>query len=299
MNNSGMMQGISAPVLVPFDKVGNINYEEYEKLNNYIVENGVHGIFVCGTTGEFVNLTIEERKQLLISAKRSIGNRAKVMFNITALNLKEVNELIDCAVKESADSLSIISPYYHKYDESALISYFQQISQMTKDIPLYLYNMEAMTRNPITPNILKKVVEICPNIKGIKDSSMDFMKILDYQSVINNQDFEILTGNDAQVLTTLQAGGHGGIFATAGVFPKLSVEIWDMYQNGNIEGARVIQTKILKLRELYREIMPIMTHKKTLEMEGFDMGPARFPFRDLTVDEIKKLENGIKELGLL
>lgn len=299
MAKSTTMRGITAPVLTPFHQDGTINYEEYKRLNRYITENGVDGVFVCGTTGEFVNLTIQERKLLLSAAMESVRSGTNVLFNATAMNLEDAKELLDWSRKCGADAVSFTAPYYHKYDGKALISYFQRTAQLAGEQTVYLYNMVGMTHNPITPAVLKAVVESCPNVRGIKDSSMDFMVLLSYQCTIEDDSFEIITGNDAQVLTALQAGAAGGVIAVAGVFPKLCAEIWDKFQTGDLEGSREAQTKVLKLRELFRAVMPVMSHKKALELQGFQMGPARFPFRDLTEEENSRVETTIRGLGLL
>lgn len=298
MQNS-IMRGISAPVLTPFYQDGSVNYGEFERLVEYITDNGVHGIFVSGTTGEFINLTIDERKKLLVSAQKAAKPGTKIMFNTTAMNLQELQELMDFAAEQKVDAVSVTAPYYHGYDAKALIAYFQHAAEMAKGQPVYLYNMAVMTRNPISAAVLKAVVESCPNVKGIKDSSMDFMVLLEYQNAVTRKDFEIITGNDAQVLSALQAEADGGVIAVASVFPQLSMEVWDKYQSGDLVGARAAQNKILKLRGLYRDIMPIMSHKATLELLGFSMGPARFPFRELTEQERLRVHDTIKELGLL
>ena len=299
MAKSVTMRGISAPVLTPFHKDGTVNYEEYKRLIRYITTNGVDGVFICGTTGEFVNLTIQERKNLLSAAMESVKPETNVLFNTTAMNLEDTKELLDWSAKCGADAVSFTAPYYHKYDQKALISYFQKTAQLAGEQTVYLYNMAGMTHNPITPAVLKSVVESCPNLHGIKDSSMDFMVLLNYQCAIEDDSFEIITGNDAQVLTALQAGAAGGVIAVASVFPALCAEIWDEFQKGNLEGARRAQTKVLKLRELFRAVMPVMSHKKALEMQGFQMGPARFPFRDLTEEESSRVDQTIHSLGLL
>ena len=78
-------------------------------------------------------------------------------------------------------------------------------------MPVYLYNMPGMTHNPLTPDVLKKVCAQCENVVGIKDSSMDHMTFLDFQMAQPREDFELITGNDAQLLTALMAGGAGGV----------------------------------------------------------------------------------------
>lgn len=296
MGREPLFQGISAPQLTPFYDNGEVNYEEYTRLTRYLVQGGVKGIFVCGTTGEFANLTVEERKKLLKAAQAGVCGDCKILFNVTALNLKDAEELIAWSKQEKADAVSITPPYYHGYDEEALVSYFVTLSKLAEPLPVYLYNIPSMVKNAITPAVLKRVCEICDNVWGIKDSSMDFMTFLNFQLAVSDPEFEIITGNDAQVLTALQAGGCGAVIALAGVFPQLCNSVYSNYKNGNYEEARNAQIKIIKLRDLVRSTMPVMAHKEMLKMQGFEMGDARFPFRDLTEAEKKKITDTVSQL---
>lgn len=296
MTEKYSLRGISAPQLTPFTEDGRINYAEYTRLTEYITGAGIRGIFVCGTSGEFVNLTIEERKKLLTAAVKGAGPDNCILFNTTAMNIRDMKELFAWAKHEGADAASVTPPYYHRYDQKALLDYFRKVAELSEGFPVFIYNMPGMTHNPVTPELLKNLLKTCPNIKGLKDSSMDFLTFQEYQCADLPDDFELITGNDAQVLPVLQSGGDGGIIALAGVFPRLCQSLWDKYFAGDLEEARKIQKKILRLRALVRKVMPIMSHKQMLEMQGFQMGPARFPFRDLSEDEIKYVREKTQEI---
>lgn len=125
---------------------------------------------------------------------------------------------------------------------------------------------------------------------------MDFITFQEFQCLDLPQGFELITGNDAQVLPVLQSGGDGGIVAMAAVFPALCQQLWDHYQAGRLDQARQVQKQLLQLRGLVRKVMPIMSHKKMLEMQGFHMGPPRFPFRALTPEEEAVVENGVRSI---
>lgn len=299
MDRTGLFPGISAPQLTPFYDNGEVNYEEYTRLTRFLVKEGVKGIFVCGTTGEFANLTVDERKRLLRAAKEGADSACRLLYNITALNLKDIEELAEWAKQEGADAVSVTAPYYHGYDKTALTNYFIKVSKMAAPLPVYLYNIPSMVHNVITPEILEAVCRACENVRGIKDSSMDFMTFLKFQMAAPDKDFEVLTGNDAQVLTALQAEGSGGVIALAGVFPKLCCDIYEKFQSGDLEGARTAQTAILKLRDLVRGTIPVTAHKEMLKMQGFAMGKARFPFRELTEEERVRIRDTVQELGVL
>lgn len=293
-----LFSGISAPQLTPFYDDGEVNYEEYTRLTRYLVDGGVDGIFVCGSTGEFVNLTMEERKGLLLAAKKGAGDNCKILYNVTAMNLRDIDELVRWAKENGADAVSITPPYYHRYDNMALTDYFVKVSSMAAPLPVYLYNIPSMAQNAITPEVLKAVCSACGNVRGIKDSSMDFMMFLKFQMAAPDKEFEVLTGNDAQVLTALQAGGSGAVIAMSGVFPRLCKKIYDSYLCGELEEARQAQETVLKLRELVRGTIPVVAHKEMLKAQGFSMGKSRFPLRELTDEERGKIHAALRNLSL-
>ena len=175
------LRGISAPQLTPFREDGSINYGEYTRLTQFITDAGVHGVFVCGTTGEFVNLTLEERKRLLTAAVEGAGPESCILFNTTAMNLADMKELFDWARHEGAHAASVTAPYYHSYDAETLTAYFRKAAELAEGMPLYLYNMPGMTHNPITPKVVQEVCDTCPNVAGLKDSSMDFLTFQEFQ----------------------------------------------------------------------------------------------------------------------
>lgn len=297
-NDMGLMSGISAPQLTPFRQDGSIDYDTYTALSAWIAGKRVKGIFVCGTTGEFANLTIAERKQLLLCAREGAGSGERLMFNVTALNLEDVAQLMDWAKAHGADCLSVTPPYYHSYDAKALIAYFTTIATIAEGMPVYLYNIPGMVKNAITPAVLAAAAQ-CDNIVGVKDSCMDHQNLLEYMDAVKKPGFEFITGNDAQVITALDAGACGGVIAMAGVYPELCQSIVERYEQGKREEALCAQRKVMGLRRIARSVMPVMAHKEMLRLQGFDMGVARFPFRELTQEEKAAVRRGVEELGLL
>lgn len=294
----GMMSGISAPQLTPFKADGSVDYDKYTELSAWIASSGVKGIFVCGTTGEFANLTLDERKQLLKAARAGAGKDVRLMYNVTALNLTDMKSLIEWAKDNGADCLSVTPPFYHSYDAVALTAYFTKAAELAEGMKLYLYNIPGMAKNPISPAVLAAAAR-CENIVGVKDSCMDHQNLLEYMAQVKKPGFEFITGNDAQVVTAMLAGADGGVIAMAGVYPKLCQSIYDLYQAGELQQAVAAQNKVMGLRSIARSIMPVMAHKEMLRLQGFDMGPARFPFRELNDAEKAAVRTGLEKLELL
>ena len=291
------LTGIFAAMVTPYRPDGSVSLETARELAACLADGGLDGVLLCGSTGEFPLLTQKERMDLAQAVQEEAGDRLSVTVNVSSLRFRETEELILHARRQGISSVFLLPPYYYGFDQEALLRYFQQVSKEAGDLSIYLYNIPANAKNAITPRLLAAVSQTCPNIRGIKDSSMDFMVYTDYQRAVERSDFSFLTGNDAQILAALQAGGDGAVAATAGIFPKAAKGIQAQFQQGDLTGANECQSFLYSLRELCRGIMPIITHKRLLERLGFPMGPPRFPFRPLTPLEQKRFDQAVDNLN--
>jgi dihydrodipicolinate synthase/N-acetylneuraminate lyase len=156
-----ILSNINVPLLTPFCSDGKINYSEYEHLIDYVTANNVNGVFVGGTSGEFANLTLSERIEQLKVAKKAIPSNTKLLFNVAALNPEDFDTLVNAAYKAGVDAISVTAPYYHRYDSKSLLKYFQYVNDHSLGLPVYLYNMNTMTQNPITPELLDQIIPAC------------------------------------------------------------------------------------------------------------------------------------------
>ena len=285
-------------MVTPYREDGSVSLESVKRLANYLVAGGVDGILTCGTTGEFPVLNPEERRAIAETVFLETAGKAKLLVNISSMNQRETAAHIRHAKELGVDGVSAVAPYYYKFDHEAMFRYFCWIAEEAGDLPVYLYNIPSNAKNSISPQLLKQLAHSCHNICGIKDSSMDFMTYTDYQRTMGNE-FTVLTGNDAQILAALQAGGNGAVVATASVFPALAKGIYEDFMAGKLTEAREKQSKVYDFRNLCRSIMPGMAHKKALELIGFSMGPPRFPFRALDHAETEAMRQGLEKLGLL
>lgn len=292
------LKGIFAAMVTPYREDGSVDLSSVRRLTQHMLSNGVDGILVCGTTGEFPVLTPAERQDIAEAVLGEMGSAGKLLINISSMQQSEAAELIHHARRIGTDGISVVAPWYYKFDQEALFRYFAWVAEQAGELPVYLYNIPANAKNAISPALLKRLAQACPNVHGIKDSSMDFMTYTDYQREMG-PGFTVLTGNDAQILPALQAGGAGAVVASAGVFPALTKGIYEDFMAGRLEQAREKQRKIYGFRGLCRSVMPGMAHKKALELMGFSMGPPRLPFRELNPEETDTMRQGLQDLGLL
>ena len=261
MNKLGGIKGVFSPLVVPYNNDGSINYGEYTKITKHISDNGINGILVGGSTGEFANLTMEERKNLLLAAKEGAGEHCTIIYNCTALNMNELEQYTSWGLKQGIDGFTATSPYYHGYDETAMFRYFGSIAELCEGTPFYLYNIPSRTHNPISSTLVEKLIDKYANIKGIKDSSMDFMTLQEYMLVTKGRDFDVSTGNDMQIFPALKVGASGGVIALATVFPRAAAELYQYFLSGDMEKAQEIQDKFLIMCREIRNILPIMAQQ--------------------------------------
>ena len=275
--------GITVPILTPCAHDGRLDEKRFCEHIGFLERADVSGIFIGGTTGEFVNFSAEERMHQLTLACRS-SNRLNVLYNITSMNRDEMQRHIDFVGEMGISCVSVTAPIYHKYDNSALVEYFAQVSEMTKGLTLFIYNMPNTTGNPIVTGLLPQLIKDCPNLKGIKDSSMNFTNLQEFYFAAP-EGFEVITGNDAEILASLQLGCRGAIVALANVYPELCVGIHNCYQSGDLETAQLYQKALIRLRQACRATIPVMSHKYLLELRNAPMGEAHFPMRNLKESE--------------
>ena len=284
---SGMptsLKGINVPLLVPFKENGSINENEFQRLIRWQLNAGVNGFFIGGSSGEFISLTAAERQELLIVAKECIPDNIPILYNITDMTFNGLQNQIEFARNHDVRFLAVMAPYYYKCNGETLRRYFNTVLSMAGEAEVYLYNMPGMTGNAIQVDLIKELSAEHPNLKGIKDSSMDFTNLLELKTFINDS-FCILTGNDAEIFPALLAGCDGAIAALANVVPEMCVEQFRCYQRQELARGWRLQKRIVFLRKLCRSTMPISSQKYMLELLGFNMGAGRYPLRSLTEEE--------------
>ena len=284
--------GINVPVLVPCKADGKIDEEKFCRHIKFLEASGVSGIFVGGTTGEFINFSESERqRQLELAVQNADG--LNILYNVTAMNTGELKRHIKHALTNGVECVSLTAPYYHKYDRAAILDYFELVSKLSEGSAMVVYNMPGMTGNAITADMLPEMVKRCPNLKGIKDSSMNFTNLQELKIAVP-EEFEVITGNDAEILPSLQLGCKGAIVALANVVPEICVGVNSAYEAGNLAAARRYQDVLITLRKTCRATVPVMSHKYLLELRGMPMGEPRFPMRRLTENECAILEKAFE-----
>jgi len=293
------LEGVIAPVITPFTKDEEIDEEKITEYLDFLIKHGVHGLFILGTNGEGPLLTLEEKKRVIKIAVEYINGRVPIIAGTGCISTKETIELSKYAEEVGANSVAIVTPYYYPVSQQGLIKHYTRIAESI-DLPVIIYHIPDRTGNKINLDTLIQLAKI-ENIVGIKDSSKDITWF--YNAVImvreKRNDFYFFGGSDALIYTHLSLGGNGVVSAVANVFPEIVVELYEEFKRGNYESAKRSQDKILRIRRALKNGPYMAGVKGALKLRGMDFLEPRSPLQSLDEEELKRLEEDLRKIGVL
>jgi len=273
------IRGIIPALVTPFHDDESLNLEQMRRQTVRAIDAGAHGVFCLGTNGEFFQLTADERVAVLDATVAAADGRVPVYAGAGAIGTRDTINLARRLAGAGADVLSVITPYFAAASQEELYRHFAAVAESV-DVPILLYNIPVRTNVNLNPSTVARLAAI-ENIVGIKDSSGNFDTILQYLELTDRDTFAVLSGTDSLILSTLQAGGTGGITAIANIYPHTMVEIFEQWQAGDLDAARTAQASIRSVHGLFRHGYPNTIVKAATNAAGEPVGPCRAPFNGL------------------
>lgn len=238
------LRGIIPPIITPMLDNDTIDVVGLENLLNRIVDGGVSGVFILGTTGEAQSLSYQVRRELIKHTCRIIDRRIHVLVGITDTSFSESLSLAKFADQHGADVLVVASPYYYTPGQDELIQYYTHLADRLP-LPLFLYNMPSNVKVMIEPKTVHILSEN-PKIIGIKDSSANgtyFQKLI--HLLKDKPDFSLFVGSEEMMAGALLMGAHGGVIGGANLFPELYVSLYEAVIKRDFEQISVLQAKVM------------------------------------------------------
>ena len=290
--------GVMPAMVTPFNKDESINEENLRNLVNFLIEQDVTGLVPVGTTGEFVNMTFEERLKVIEIVVDETNGRVPVIAGTGETGTKLVIDATKAATDIGADAVLIVTPYYLKPKAKGLYDHYFTIAEKT-DIPMVLYNIPACTGVELPWTVVEDLVDI-ENIVAIKDSSGDYKYFSAVLEKVSDK-ISVLIGWDENVLGALAGGAAGCILGSANVFPKIWLEIYNHVKNNRLEEAQTLQKKVQKIARLLINSGALGV-KSCLNMMKVPVGKTRQPIvlGDTLSYEIKdELRVELEKLGLI
>lgn len=284
-----MFEGVLPAIITPFKRNSTMDLDLEGLRSNiaFLLEQGVHGIVPCGSTGESATLSFEEHEQVIEVTIDEVDGRVPVLAGTGSNNTAEAVRFTEAAKDLGADGALVISPYYNKPNRSGLIKHYTRIADI--DIPVVMYNVPGRTGQNLQPDL---VIELArhPNIVGIKEASGDIGQVSRIIEGTLDEDFMVISGDDGLTLPILCLGGSGVISVAANVEPALMVKMFDHFCEGELEEALDLHYALSPLfRGLFIDTNPIPV-KKAVALCGMAGGPVRPPLDDLDADKTAKLQ---------
>jgi 4-hydroxy-tetrahydrodipicolinate synthase len=290
-------EGILPALVTPFTDDGKaVDEDRLRTLVNHCIELGVQGVVPCGTTGEFVNMTTEEKKHVIKIVVEEVNGRVPVVAGTGASGTEQALEMTKYAKDVGADAALIVTPFYLKPADRGIYEHFDTIASQV-DLPIVLYNIPQCTGLPLPWQMVEDLAQI-PNIVGVKDSSGQLSFILAVLEKVRDK-IKVLCGHDEVVVAALAAGCSGAILASANVIPDIWVQIYDHVKKGELQNARELQYKVQKIARIIAGSGAVGA-KEALNMMKIRVGPVRKPLSvggELTYEAREELRLDLEKIG--
>lgn len=292
-----IFKGAGVAIVTPFHEDRTVNYEKFAELVEEQIAGGTDAIIVCGTTGESSTLTHEEHLDVIRYCVEKVAGRIPVIAG-TGSNCTETAIYLSTeAEKYGVDGILLVTPYYNKATQNGLYKHFKAIADSVK-VPCILYNVPSRTGCNIQPETAVRLCTDVKNIVGIKEASGDISQVAKLMSLANGK-IDLYSGNDDQIVPILSLGGVGVISVLSNVAPRQTHEICQKFFDGDVKGSCTEQLRAIPLcKALFCEVNPIPV-KMALNLQGKEVGIPKSPLTEMEPEDAKKLENAMKEYGIL
>lgn len=292
-------QGLIAAPFTPMSENGDVDLTKIESYYHLLKRNQVTGAFICGSTGEGVSLTFEEKVSLLKEWTKHTKNDPDfmlIMF-LGGTNIRECQELAKISEQEGADAISFTSPYYFKpADAKQLAKCCAEIAAAAPNIDFYYYHIPVLTGgNYNMIDLLKEVDGKISNFKGIKYTHEDFM---DFLSCMNYKEgkYNMLWGRDENMLSALALGCRGAVGSTFNYAAPLYKDLIDAFDRNDLKTANKLQQKSIDMITLLGKYGGIATGKAYMKLVGLDCGEFRLPVKNMSAEDFENFRKDVKNL---
>lgn len=283
-----LFKGAGTAIATPFDENG-VNVDEFKRLIEFQISEGIDAIIVCGTTGESSTMTKEEKIAAIECAVKTSNGRVPIIAGTGSNNTAQAIEMSKIAEGLGVDGLLLVTPYYNKTTQKGLIAHFTAIAKEVS-LPIVLYSVPSRTGVNIAPETCLELSKT-DNIVAIKEASGDLSQIAKIAHLCGDN-LHIYSGNDDQIVPILSLGGLGVISVLSNVKPRLTHEIVQNFLDGNIKEATKLQLDSIPLiNTLFAEVNPIPV-KAALNIIGYNFGEPRLPLipaSDSVKEKLKEL----------
>lgn len=293
------LQGLIAAPFTPFDHNGELNTDLIPAYYAFLKANNVTGAFICGSTGEGVSLTFDEKVAVMEKWAALTKNDAdfNLMMFLGGTNIKECKQLAALAEKAQVDAISFTSPFYFKpANIQQLAKCCAEVASAAPNTAFYYYHIPVLSGGHFAMiDLLKEVDSLIPTFAGIKYTHEDFMDFLSCMN-FNNRKYDMLWGRDENMLSALVLGSKGAVGSTYNYAAPLYHNLIAAYNAGDFEKANTLQQKSIDMITLLGKYGGISTGKAYMKLVDLECGTFRLPVKNMDEKQFEAFKTDVAAL---
>jgi N-acetylneuraminate lyase len=294
------LQGLIAAPFTPMKKDGSLNADLIPSYYQFLKKNKVTGAFICGSTGEGVSMTSEEKKSVIKAwADATKGdNDFKVMALVGGTSIEDCKDIALFAKAEGLYAVSFTAPFYFKpANVQMLAECCKEIADAVPEIPFYYYHIPVLNGVGFSMiDLLKNVAGKIPNFAGIKYTHEDFMDFLSCLHFQNGQ-YDMLWGRDENMLSALAVGSKGAVGSTFNYAAPLYYDLIDAFNNNDLKKAQSLQQQSIDMITLLGKYGGIATGKAFMKLVGIDCGGFRLPVKNMSAEQFDSFKKEVEQIN--
>jgi len=285
-------KGVIPAVLTVFDKNEEIDEKGMREVISYLIDKGVDGLYLTGSTGEGFTMSSEERKRVVEIVIDENKGRVPVVVHVGAIGTKLSIDLAKHAEMVGADGISSVPPFYWKFNENQIVKYYTEIANACS-LPMIVYNVPLA--GLLGMNAIKRLAAI-ENVKGIKYTALSHYEITQIKDEVG-EDFLVYSGADEMAVSGLLAGSDGIIGSFYNIMPELFINIKNAVDNKEIDEATRLQRQAIEIIMYCLQLPSFYAGMKAiLRFRGINAGYCRSPFENLSEAQEADFREGLKKL---
>lgn len=287
--NTSRFHGINVAMNACFNSKGELNPDALKQLSRWYVDKGVQGLYICGSTGEGILLSVEERKQTLEAIAEEVGNELTMIVHVGAPSTKDSVELASHAEACRAHAISAVPAIFYRHSEASIEAHWNAITEAA-DIPFFIYNIPATTGYDLSDSLFDKMIKN-ERVCGIKNSTGIAYQIAHLRAR-SPEGFIIFNGPDEQYVAGRAMGADGGIGGTYGPMPELYLALEELIIQGRWDEAFSLQKDVLAIIERLISFPSMYGANKAIIYlrSGIHIGKPRLPFLPVSPEDPDLLE---------
>lgn len=296
MRKESSFELIAAP-FTPLDNEQRVRYKDIVPMARHLANIGVSGAFICGTTGEGMSLTLDERKRLAEAWKEACHETLECIVHVGHCSVEDSRDLARHAAALNADGISAIGPcFYTPNSASILADYLQSIAEAAPSTPFFYYHMPSMAHVPFAAfTIMELLADQVPSFSGIKFTHND---IADFQKCMaaSSHRWKISFGRDEMLLDGIKSGAQSAVGSTYNFAAPLYQRLYSAYANGDLRDAEHLQKLATAAINVMIAAGGLPAIKATMGLFDLDCGSMRLPLRSLKSGEVEVLRHELEKL---